>query len=150
MERATTPGDIPRLFAEAWNTRRADRLASLFEEDADFINVVGIWWESRTDIQKAHDYGLKVIFNESTLKIGKVKVKALGEGHAIVHARMRLIGQTPKAGAAGVRNNLFIFVVRKHGDHWLCVSAQNTDIVPGSETHIRNDRGELVAVDYRK
>jgi len=46
--------------------------------------------------------------------------------------------------------NLFLFVVYKHGEHWLCVSAQNTDIVAGAETHIRRDDGTLVAVDYRK
>lgn len=149
MHRATAPEDIPKLFTEAWNARRADWLAALFEEDADFINVVGIWWENRADIQQAHDYGLRVIFNESTLKVGKVKVKPLGDGHAAVHARMRLTGQTPQRGAAGVRNNLFIFVLRKHGDHWLCLSAQNTDIVPGAETHIRNEQGELAAADYR-
>lgn len=150
MHKATTPEDIPQLFTEAWNARRADQLAALFEEDADFINVVGIWWENRTDIQKAHDYGLNVIFNKSTLKIGKIKVKPLGDGRAVVHARMRLTGQTSQGGTAGVRNNLFIFVVRKHADYWLCVSAQNTDIVPGAETHIRNEQGELVPTDYRR
>ncbi len=150
LPQATTPEDIPRLFTEAWNARRADWLASLFEEEADFINVVGIWWENRADIQKAHDYGLRIIFNESTLKIGRVKTKPLGDSHAVVHARMRLTGQTPKAqAAASIRNNLFLFVVRKHGDHWLCLSAQNTDIVPGAETHLRNEKGELVPTDYR-
>jgi len=150
MDNAAAPEDIPRIFTEAWNARRADRLAALFEEDADFINVVGIWWENRADIEKAHDYGLKVIFNESTLKVGRIKVKPLGNDHAVVHARMRLTGQTPKDGAAGLRHNLFLFVLRKHGNHWLCVSAQNTDIVPGAETHIHNEKGELVAADYRK
>ncbi len=149
MDKATTPEDIPRLFAKAWNARRADWLASLFENDADFVNVVGIWWENRSDIQQAHHYGLEVIFNQSTLKTGKIKVKPLGDGHAVIHARMRLSGQTPKANWAGMRYNLFLFVVRKHGDHWLAVSAQNTDIVPGAETHVRNEQGKLVPADYR-
>lgn len=42
MDYATTSEDIPRLFTEAWNARRADWLAALFEEGADFVNVVGI------------------------------------------------------------------------------------------------------------
>src|SRR5690606_12944242 len=44
---AESPEDVPRLFVENWNDRRADLLAELFEEDADFINVVGLWWENR-------------------------------------------------------------------------------------------------------
>lgn len=150
MKKASTPEELPKLFAEAWNDRRADQLASLFEEDADFINVVGIWWQNREDIFKAHDYGLKVIFKDSILKLGKVKIKPLGSDHAIVHTRMRLTGQTDKGGDAGMRQNLFLFVVRKHGDHWLCVSAQNTDIVIGAETNIRREDGTLEPTDYRK
>lgn len=149
MKTASTPEDIPKLFVEYWNSRRPDLLAGLFEEDADFINVVGIWWENREDIRKAHDYGLKVIFSRSELKLGKTKVKMLGDSHAVIHARMRLSGQTPKEGSVGLRQNLFIFVVRERGDRWLCVSAQNTDIVAATETHIRDGQGNLIPTDYR-
>ncbi len=67
----------------------------------------------------------------------------------VVHARMRLEGQTPNGGTAGIRQNLFIFVVQQREDHWLCVSAQNTDIVIGAETHIRDESGKLKPADYR-
>lgn len=147
--KALVPEDIPILFAEAWNARRADRLASLFEEDADFVNVVGIWWQNRSDIFKAHDYGLKVIFNESKLTVGKVKVKQSGSDCMVVHARMRLTGQTEHGGKAGLRQTMFIFVLRKHHEHWLCVSAQNTDIVAGAETNLRREDGNLEPVNYR-
>lgn len=150
METTLIPEDIPRLFVQAWNRRSAAGIAALFEDDADFVNVVGIWRENREAIRKAHDYGLRVIFNQSELKLGKVKVKNLSDDTAVVHARMRLAGQTPKEIAAGIRHNLFIFVVRRHDDHWLCVSAQNTDIVAGAETHIRDKDGNLIPVDYRK
>lgn len=143
------PETIPKRFVEAWNARSAEGIAQLFEEDADFINVVGIWWENKKDIWKAHDYGLKVIFNQSTLKLGKVKVKMLASDIAVIHARMRLTGQTLKGKPTGVRQNLFLFVARKSGEHWRCVSAQNTDIVIGAETHIRDEKGKLLPVDYR-
>ena len=31
-------------FAAAWNSRDAAALAALFDDDADFVNVVGIRW----------------------------------------------------------------------------------------------------------
>lgn len=149
MEVALAPDEIPKLFVEAWNARNAEGIAHLFEEKADFINVVGIWWEHQEDIRKAHDYGLKVIFNHSMLRLGKVKVKMLSEDIAVIHARMRLTGQTLKGNFTGIRQNLFLFVARKHEGHWRCVSAQNTDIVIGAETNIRDKEGNLNPIDYR-
>jgi len=66
-----SPEEVPKRFAEGWNERDADKIATIFDEDAEFVNVVGIWWHNREQIRKAHDYGLRVIFNESTLKIVK-------------------------------------------------------------------------------
>jgi uncharacterized protein (TIGR02246 family) len=35
------PEDIAAAFAAAWNVRDADAIAALFEDDAEFVNVVG-------------------------------------------------------------------------------------------------------------
>lgn len=150
MSLAINPEEIPALFIQAWNRRSADDIVELFEDNADFINVVGIWWDRREDIRKAHEYGLRVIFKDSLLKLGKVKVKYLSDDIAVVHARMQLSGQTDRDGSAGVRRNIFLFVVRRHQDCWSCVSAQNTDVEVGAETHIRREDGSLQAIDYRK
>ncbi len=147
-----SPDEIPARFAEAWNERDADKIAALFDDDADFVNVVGIWWNSREDIRKAHDYGLKVIFNESDLKVTKTEVKYLSDSVATVHARMRLKNQTPQkknAGKPDMRFNIFTFVAHKTDEGWSCAAAHNTDIVPGKETNI-SEGDKLKAVDYRK
>lgn len=148
-EAIPNPEEIPARFAGAWNERDADKIALLFDEDADFVNVVGIWWNNREDIRKAHDYGLRVIFNNSNLKVTKTEVKYLSDSVATVHARMRLKGQTPKDGSKPeIRFNIFTFVVHKTENGWSCASAQNTDIVPGKETNLV-EGGEIKAVDYR-
>ena len=146
----TQPQDIAARFVEAWNRKDARAIADLFTENADFVNVVGIWWQNSEEIYKAHEYGLRVIFPQSTLRLGKVKVKMLQPEIAIIHARMSLVGQTEKNGEAAQRQNLFLFVARKNGGEWLCESAQNTDIVIGAETNIRNADGHLQPVNYRK
>lgn len=152
MNTALIPEDVPKLFVENWNKRRPDLLADLFEEDADFINVVGLWWHNRKDIFKAHDYGLSVIFKESFLEIISLKTKKLSDEFAIIHAKMRLTGQTPiENQTGGERRTIFTYIVRKTGNgNWMAVSAQNTDIVGGVETYIRTEDGLLKPVDYRK
>ena len=144
-----SPDAIASAFANAWMARDAKALAACFEQDADFVNVVGIWWENRTDIEKAHHYGLTTFFAESTLTVGKAKTRMLGADVAIVHARMSLSGQIAKDGSkAGRRTTILSFVMHRGDRGWLCVSAQNTDIVPGAETFEAGDR-TLTPRDYR-
>jgi uncharacterized protein (TIGR02246 family) len=145
------PESIPAAFVEAWNRRDADAIAGLFDEDAEFVNVVGIWWHDREAIRKAHAYGLARIFGGSTMRLGTVRVKRLGDDVAVVHARMTLEGQTSVAGVERPRPraNVFSFVVRRAAGGWRCASAHNTDVVPGAETNVVGDDGRLRPADYR-
>ncbi|MBS1783634.1 MAG: hypothetical protein JSS78_11250 [Bacteroidetes bacterium] len=54
-------------------------MSRLFEEDADFIKVVGLWWNNRQVNFNAHDYELKDIFKDPVLSIIKLKTKMLFE-----------------------------------------------------------------------
>ncbi len=147
--RVNTPKDFPTAFAKAWMDRDGDAIAALFVEDADFVNVVGIWWENRRAIGKAHDYALKSFFSETRLSPGRVKTRMLGGNHALVHARFRLTGQrAPDGGTAGDRTTILSFVLEYGDSGWRAVSAQNTDIVPGSETFHVSETG-LQPTDYR-
>lgn len=143
-----TPEAIVEAFRAAWMARDGTAIGALFAEDADFVNVVGIWWEKRDAISNAHSYALESFFAKTKLVIGRVKVRDLGDV-AVVHARAILTGQiTPNGTTAGPRTTILSFVMVRQTEGWLCVSAQNTDIVPGRETHLRTVRG-LDAVDYR-
>jgi uncharacterized protein (TIGR02246 family) len=143
-----TPADFPKAFAEAWHSRDGYRIGALFADDADFVNVTGLWWRDRAAISKAHDYALKSFFGKSTLKPGVIRTRELGPGHAVVHCRFTLQGQTTPDGAkAGDRQTILSFVLQDTPNGWQAVSAQNTDVVPGKETHLNNDG--LRAVDYR-
>jgi uncharacterized protein (TIGR02246 family) len=149
--RLARPEDIPAAFVEAWNRRDADGIAALFDEDAEFVNVTGLWWHDREAIRRAHAYGLARIFNSSDLRLGVVRVKYLGDDVAVVHARMSLTGQTAvgQVESPGPRMNVFSFVVHRGPDGWSCASAHNTDVVPGRETNVVDASGRLRAVDYR-
>ncbi len=150
-DRLDRPESIPAAFVDAWNRRDPDGIAELFEEDAEFVNVTGLWWHDREAIRVAHAYGLQRIFDRSTLRLGIVRVKQLSSDIAVVHARMTLEGQSPidGVGVPEPRTTIFSFVVTRTAEGWRCVSAHNTDVVPGRETNIV-ERGRLRSVDYRK
>lgn len=37
-----TPERVPQAFADAWNDRDPDRLAAVFETNAELVNVTGL------------------------------------------------------------------------------------------------------------
>lgn len=134
------PEQIPYRFMEAWNRYDPDGIANLFYEDADFVNVTGLWWDKKKDIWKAHDFGLRIIFQHSQLDVLEVKVKMLAEDIAEVHTKIRIHGQTENQGdEAGERHTMFLFVAQKEVNEWLVVSAQNTDIT-GKQNQSQNYR----------
>ncbi|GFZ95491.1 SgcJ/EcaC family oxidoreductase [Nesterenkonia alkaliphila] len=136
------PEEIADRFVQAWNRTDAAALAGLFAQDADFVNVVGLWWEDRERIRQAHDYGFRRIFGDSEMKVQRTKLRRLGDSAAVVHLEWTLSGQSPQnGGEPGERRGIFSFVLHKNDDAWLAVSAHNTDRVPGSETHIAGDSG---------
>ena len=71
---------------------------------------------------------------------------------AVVHARMRLTGQTPIHGidAPQTRTTIFSFVVHRTESGWSCASAHNTDVVPGAETNVIDEAGQVHSADYRR
>lgn len=145
------PEDMPQRFKEAWNQYDAQAIASLFSDQPDFVNVTGKWWDNREEIRKAHQFGFEMIFQNSNLEVLKVKKKMLSEEIAIVHTRIRVVGQTRnQVKETGKRETMFLFVMKKYGNHWLCESAQNTDIIFGKQTNIRDEKGNLKSVSYKK
>lgn len=144
----SAPADFPKAFSDAWQSRDGQRIGTLFAEDADFVNVTGLWWRDRAAISKAHDYALKSFFSDTILQPGVTTTRMLGSDHAVVHCRFRLSGQiAPNGETAGPRQTILSFVLRRTRNGWQAVSAQNTDVVPGKETHVNT--GSLTAVDYR-
>lgn len=148
MTATATPEAVLDAFAAAWNGRDAAALAALFEDDADFVNVVGIWWRRRRAIEKAHDYALKRFFRDSRLTLEDVSVRRIGDDAATVHGRWRMEGQrAPDDTVLDPRHGVMLLVLRRAEDGWRAVAAQNTDIVPGAETMAASG-GTLTGADY--
>jgi uncharacterized protein (TIGR02246 family) len=124
-----TPEAVPALFARAWNDRNPDALASLFDEDAEFVNVAGLCWHDRESIRKALT---DRAFHQLTLATGETKVKLLSPEIAVVHARMTMSAEELGGASAnpGPQTTIVSFVVHRAGDRWLCASAHNTSVMP--------------------
>jgi uncharacterized protein (TIGR02246 family) len=137
------PELVARAFVEAWADRDARAIADLFVEDADFVNVVGLWWRDRDRIEQAHAYGFEHIFAQSRMSLRQVRTRRLGEDVAVVHAAWRITGQSSPDGkdVPGDRAGVLVFVMARRADGWWAVTAQNTDRVAGADTLVTGPAG---------
>jgi uncharacterized protein (TIGR02246 family) len=130
-----TPEEIAGRFVEAWNRHDMAAVAGLFAEDADFVNVVGMWWRSRAEIEAAHAEAHATFFRDSRLEGEVAAVKLLRPDVASVHVRWRLAGQLEPDGTSGApREGILVFVLTREAGGWQACLAQNTDILPGLRT----------------
>src|SRR5688572_20242345 len=93
MAEALGPEEVAAAFVDAWNRHDMRALAALFAEDASFVNVVGLWWKSRGEIEAAHAHAHATIFRDSRLDGGVASVGHLRPGVAAVHVAWQLTGQ---------------------------------------------------------
>jgi uncharacterized protein (TIGR02246 family) len=130
---ATDRSEIERLaagFTDSWNSHDMTQFARLFADDADFVNVVGIWWKNREEIEKAHAYSHSTFFKNSRLSGQIAGLKFLRRDLATVHILWELVGQIEPDGSVGQpRKGVLLLVCGKQNGAWRIHTAQNTDIV---------------------
>jgi uncharacterized protein (TIGR02246 family) len=128
---ARTPGEVPDDFATAWNRHDMKALAGLFADRADFVNVIGLHWRGREEIERAHAQIHATRMKDSRLTILAKTVRPLRADVVLVHADWELAGDTGIEGKAlPPRKGVLSFVVAQQGGRWRVEAAQNTDIVP--------------------
>ncbi len=136
------PEEFGAAFVAAWMARDASALAGLFAEDADFVNVVGLWWHDRHAIEQAHRHGFDNFFARSRLIRGKARTRMLGPDVAVIHQRLILTGQTaPDGTPASRRTTILAAVLKREAKGWIAVAAQNTEVIAGAETNVAGPGG---------
>lgn len=136
------PEDVVPAWERAWNAGDADAIGQLFVEDADFVNVVGLWWHDRGSIRDAHAFGFARMFPGSHMEMREPRVRHLGSGAAVVQCQWHMTGQVdPHGTRVDDRQGIFTFVMQRREAGWFAVAAHNTDIRPGAQTNINRGPG---------
>jgi uncharacterized protein (TIGR02246 family) len=119
-------------FAENWNQHDMNAFAELFAKDAEFVNVVGLWWKGREEIQAAHEFTHQTLFRNSRLTIAEVFTRFPVPKIAIARCRWSLEGHvTPDGAPLPERNGILLNVLLQNNNRWLIIDSQNTDIIEG-------------------
>jgi uncharacterized protein (TIGR02246 family) len=123
---------VVAAFADTWNRHDIGALAELFAPDAEFVNVVGMWWKGRTEIKQAHEFTHSTIFRNSRLTIADASIRLPTPELAIARARWRLEGHTSPEGATlPPRDGILVYLVALKDGKWSIIDTQNTDVIEG-------------------
>ena len=119
-------------FAECWNRHDMQAFADLFTTDAEFVNVVGLWWKGREEIKKAHEFTHATMFKDSQLTISDVSIRFPAETVAIARCRWVLEGHvSPEGNPLPARNGILVNVLSRNAKTWLIIDSLNTDVIEG-------------------
>lgn len=123
--------DVVTVFEDSWNRHDIEVFAQLFAEDADFVNVIGLWWKGRPEIKQAHEASHATMFKNSSLSVSGTSVWFLKPDVAIARSEWELIGHTdPQGETLPPRKGILTNVMTEKDGRWSIVASQNTDIVP--------------------
>ena len=116
---------------DTWNAHDMKAFAELYTEDAEFVNVYGMWWTGRPRIQSEHEATHATVFRNSRLSAKEIRVKFLRPDVASLHMRWDLTGLAlPNGQPLPDRKGVLVYIVVKQRGEWRIAVGQNTDIVP--------------------
>jgi uncharacterized protein (TIGR02246 family) len=125
-------GKVVSSFANAWNPHDMNDLAKLFADDAQFVNVVGLWWIGRAEIRAAHEFTHQTLFRNSRLTVSDISVRFPTKTIAVARCRWALAGHaSPEGEALPERIGILVNVIQRDRGRWLIIDSQNTDVVEG-------------------
>jgi len=122
------PEEIAEEFQVAWNNHDMAALASLFCEDATFVNRFGHYVRGVRDIVALHGPIHETIYSDSTVKNEVIAVIALGDDASIVHCWSRLtVGKAHPAGPHAL-DTVILAVMRRCTCRWLIQALENVTV----------------------
>ncbi|WP_437282245.1 SgcJ/EcaC family oxidoreductase [Sorangium sp. So ce375] len=114
-------------FNDAWNRHDMDAFAALQADDADFVNIFGMWWHGRADIRANHVGIHKTVFSRSRLASVHVETRFVAPDIAVVRWAWELTGVvTPDGQPVPDMQGILVHVARRDGDRLKIVTTQNT------------------------
>ena len=118
-------------FADAWNIHSAKTLAALFAEDADFVNVMGLWLKGRAEIEQGHAQVFATFLSESHLNITDTQIKFFKADVALLHSSWEIVGQKSPDGEHQLHKNGILTALTTYKNNtWQIVALHNTGTIP--------------------
>lgn len=118
-----TPEDFSRSFASAFAVQDGLALLDMLADDAEIVTLTGAVAETRAEAEQVFDQEFAGVLARAKLVSGKLRLRPLGPGGAIVHQRFVVIGARDAGGHELPRfGAVLTAVLLARADGWRAVS----------------------------
>jgi uncharacterized protein (TIGR02246 family) len=113
-------------FVTAWNHHDMNAFGELFDDDATFVNIRGMLWRGRTEIEAAHKAIHSSLYKGSQIQNRVESVRFLSPEVAITLVRSDPTGDERSPGAT--RQTRVTLVLSRRSGRWRISAAHNSEI----------------------
>jgi len=124
---------VNRMVSD-WNTHEFNNMDFYTTEDVEWINLVGMWWKGRKDVEEAHQTAFDYFFKGVPFTKKSLDIRLLTNDVAIANLVCHVGSLFPPDGIDRGTNrtpetdNILTLVYVKRKGTWLLSAGQNTII----------------------
>jgi uncharacterized protein (TIGR02246 family) len=74
---------VAAAYEGAWNRHDMNAMAVLFTEDAEWVNIVGMWWRGLREVKRGHQWVHEALFKNTPIHMDSCSVRLVAPGTAI-------------------------------------------------------------------
>ncbi|MEC7839253.1 MAG: SgcJ/EcaC family oxidoreductase [Chlamydiota bacterium] len=124
-------GNILEDWSYAWNHQAGSGIGEHYSEHADFINIFGMHFKSKEEIEQRHIHILKTFLKDSLFEMTNIHLREISPNLIIGHVSWKVNGfhaAGQELSASGeIRQGIFTHVFVKNSDNkWEIVASHNT------------------------
>lgn len=119
-----------QAFADAWNIHNAKQLATVFAEDADFVNVAGQWWKGQAELEQGHANAFANHLRNTRISFPDTQIKFLKPDLVIYHSIWQMDGFTnPDGKSLPAKHGILTAIAQQKNGQWQIVAVHNTETI---------------------
>ncbi len=123
-------------YVMLWNKHDMSTFGSLFTDDAEWVNVVGMVWRGKAVIEKVHQVVHKTNFKNRNMQLDNMTVRFIRPDVAVSIVRWTLDGfEAPDGRHFDKGTNVATLVFAKQNGKWLITSGENVVVDPIAAPH---------------
>ena len=121
-------------YRDAWNRHDMRAMAELFDDDAQWVNIVGMYWPGRAAVVAGHEAFHRTFFQTTTIDIAHAEIRELAPSVAIAVTLLKVGAFTPPDGIPRPESdNRLSLVLTKRSGRWRIAHGHNTVIDPAAQ-----------------
>jgi uncharacterized protein (TIGR02246 family) len=123
-----------RGYCDAWNRHDMKAMADLFDDDAQWVNIVGMYWPGRAAVVAGHEAFHRTFFQTTEIEMTDAEIKELAPSVATAVILLKVGAFTPPDGIPRPKsdNRLSLVLTRRSG-RWRIAHGHNTVIDPAAQ-----------------